>query len=146
MVDGAWTQSFSLIPHYYNTNIELTYPEDQFCAIISVMTKIYKIIFQVPVSHADAVRQAICDAGAGKIGNYDNCTFSTKGVGRYRPLEGSNPTIGQIGQLEQVEEEQVDTIVAKEHLSAVLAALKVAHPYETPAVDVFALEDVGFNL
>lgn len=108
------------------------------------MEKVFKLIVGVPVEHADAVRKAIGDAGAGKIGNYDYCSFSVQGIGRFRPLEGSNPSMGEIGQITEVEEAQITTVCEESLLTGVLEALKKAHPYETPAVDVFPLDNRGF--
>ena len=105
------------------------------------MTKKYKLTFTVPVTNADAVRQAIGEAGAGKLGNYSFCTFSTRGIGRFKPEQGANPTIGEVGKLEETEEEKVECQVGSEVLDAVLAALKKAHPYEEVAYDVWVLED-----
>ena len=68
------------------------------------MTTRYKIVVFVPISHADQVREAMGNAGAGNIGNYSHCFFSSKGHGSFVPLKGSNPTIGEIGKSEKVEE------------------------------------------
>src|SRR6188768_506653 len=64
--------------------------------------KLYKIVVYVPETHADKLRKAMGNAGAGKIGKYSHCTFTIKGTGRFKPLEGANPTIGEIGNLEEV--------------------------------------------
>lgn len=105
-----------------------------------------KIVVFVPVAHADGMRAALAEAGAGHIGNYDFCSFSVKGVGRFRPLDGSKPFIGEaladgesIGKVEEVEEERIETICLAVKLEAVLAAVKKAHPYEEPVVDVYPL-------
>ena len=102
--------------------------------------KKYKIVVFVPESHAEKVREAMANAGAGKIGNYSYCTFTSKGVGRFKPLLGAKPTIGEVGRLEAVEEERIETVCAEENLNAVLSAIKDAHPYEEPAIDVYLLE------
>ncbi len=104
--------------------------------------KQYKIVIFVPVTHAEIIREAIGNAGAGVIGNYTHCTFSTIGQGRFRPVNGANPTIGEIGKFETVEEERIETICSEEKLKDVLQAIKVAHPYEEPATDVYFLETV----
>lgn len=108
--------------------------------------KFVKIVVFVPVSHADKVRAALAEVGAGHIGNYDFCSFSVNGVGRFRPLKGSKPFIGEavadgelIGKVEEVEEERIETICPAEKLEEVLAAVKKVHPYEEPAVDVYPL-------
>lgn len=106
------------------------------------MAKRYKLVMYVPLSHADILREEIGKAGAGKIGNYTHCTFSIKGTGRFKPEEGSNPTIGQMGKLEEVEEERIETVCEAEKLGDVLAAIKAVHPYEEPATDVYPIEVV----
>jgi len=98
-----------------------------------------KIVVFVPVSHADALRTAMAEAGSGHIGNYDFCSFSVKGKGRFRPLEGTSPFIGEQGELEVVEEERLETICPVSKLRNVLEAIKEAHPYEEPAIDVYPL-------
>ncbi len=103
------------------------------------MTKKYKLVVYVPLTHADAVRGAIGDAGAGVIGNYTHCSFSVRGVGRFKPEEGATPFIGEVGKLENVEEERIEVTVSEEALERVIAAMKSAHPYEEVAYDVYAL-------
>lgn len=98
-----------------------------------------KIAVFTPLSHCDAVRKALAEAGAGHIGNYDSCSFSTKGVGRFRGLEGTKPFIGEAGKTENVEEERIEVICPFEKLETVLAAVKKVHPYEEPAIDVYPL-------
>ncbi len=101
-----------------------------------------KIVVYVPETHADLVRTAMGDAGAGQLGNYSHCTFSLKGLGRYRPEAGANPFIGEVGKLEVVPEERIETVCAREKLAGVLAAMREVHPYEEVAYDVCALEAV----
>jgi hypothetical protein len=95
-----------------------------------------KIKVTVPASSADKVRQALGDAGAGKLGNYDFCSFSYSVKGRFRPLEGAHPTIGIVGKLEEVEEELIECICHKDILESVIKKVKEAHPYEEPAIDI----------
>ena len=101
--------------------------------------KLVKLVIFVPSEHAGALRKAIAEAGAGHIGNYDSCSFSSPGVGRFRPLEGSDPFIGSKGVVEEVREEKVETICTESKLKEVLVAVKAAHPYEEPAIDIFPL-------
>ncbi|MEK7529236.1 MAG: hypothetical protein AAB592_05710 [Patescibacteria group bacterium] len=98
-----------------------------------------KVVVYVPLSHADAIREALARSGAGHIGNYDNCSFSTKGTGRFRGLEGSKPFVGSSGKLEEVEEERIETICPREKLDSVLAEIKKIHPYDEPAVDIYPM-------
>jgi len=106
------------------------------------MEKVYKLVIYAPLSHAEKVREALGDAGAGKIGNYSHCTFSVEGVGRFLPLPGAHPHIGEVGKLEEVREERIETICAGGLLKAVLEAVRKAHPYEEPAIDVYPIEVV----
>lgn len=106
------------------------------------MEKRYKIVVYVPEDHADKLREAIGNAGAGKIGNYSHCTFTLKGTGRFKPEEGANPTIGSIGKLEEVSEDRIETICSGDKLQDVLNAIREAHPYEEPATDVYPIEVV----
>lgn len=103
------------------------------------MESLVKIVVYVPVSHADAIRKTLAKAGAGHIGNYDYCSFSVKGIGRFRGLEGTNPFIGTQGKIEAVEEERIETVCYKKDIKKILTAVKKVHPYEEPAIDVFAL-------
>lgn len=94
----------------------------------------------VPESHADKLREAIGNAGAGVIGNYTHCTFTIKGTGRFKPGEGANPAIGEVGKLEEVSEDRIETVCTGDKLKAVLQAIKDVHPYEEPATDVYPIE------
>ncbi len=101
--------------------------------------ELVKIVVYVPVAEADKVRDALAEVGAGKMGNYEACSFSTKGVGRFRPLEGAKPFVGEVGKLESVEEERIETICEKGKLEEILAAVRAVHPYEEPAIDIYPL-------
>jgi len=102
-----------------------------------------KLTVYVPVADADRVRAALADAGAGRIGDYDQASFSTPGEGRFRPLEGAAPTIGSVGRPEVVEEVRVEVVLPRGHRAPVVAAMLAAHPYEEPAFDVVELTDPG---
>lgn len=93
----------------------------------------YHLVFYVPETHAELVKKALFEAGAGKLGAYDQCSFETKGIGQFRPLEGSSPFVGKRGEVETVIELKVEMICKKDCLSDVVRALKNTHPYETPA-------------
>lgn len=103
------------------------------------MELVVKIVVYVPTAHADKIRRALASAGAGHIGNYNFCSFSVKGVGRFRALKGAKPFLGRVGKIERVSEERIETICPRAKLKKVLAAVKEAHPYEEPAIDVYAL-------
>ena len=98
-----------------------------------------KVVVFVPAEVAEKVRNAMAEKGAGRIGNYDMATFSSVGEGRFRPLEGARPVIGQVGQLEVVDEVRIETTVRRSLRDAVITAMKNAHPYEVPAFDVIEL-------
>lgn len=101
-----------------------------------------KLVVFVPESHTDIVREAMGIAGAGKIGNYDFCTFSTKGAGRFKPNDKANPHIGESGKLEEVVEERIETVCPREILADVVKAIKSVHPYEEIAYDIYPLENI----
>jgi len=105
-------------------------------------TEFVKLVVFVPTSHSDLVRQALGEAGAGKIGNYDFCSFSSIGVGRFRGNEKSNPVIGQSEKYEMVEEERIEVVVPRAILKVVIASMKRVHPYEEVAFDVYPLENI----
>ena len=101
-----------------------------------------KLVTFVPHEHADAVRAAITGAGAGSIGDYDSCTFTSSGEGRFRPLDGADPAIGRVGDLEVVAEARVEAVLPRARRRQVVEAMRAAHPYEEPAFDVLELADL----
>ena len=101
----------------------------------------YKLVVFVPAESAKKVADAVFAAGAGHIGNYSNCGFSTQGQGTFLPLEGAHPTIGKRGTLEKVSELRFETIVPADRLAKVITAMLNAHPYEVPAYDIFKLAE-----
>ncbi|MFC1625666.1 P-II family nitrogen regulator [Patescibacteria group bacterium] len=98
-----------------------------------------KIVVFTPKSHTDAVRQAIGDAGAGKIGNYNYCSYSVDGVGRYKPMKGAKPFIGEVDKLEKVNEERIECVCEKNRAKEVISAIRKVHPYEEVAFDIYPL-------
>lgn len=96
----------------------------------------------MPETHTDIVREAMGKAGAGVIGNYSFCSFSTKGIGRFKPEPGADPHIGQVGKFEEVAEERIETVCSREKLHAVIQAIKEVHPYDEVALDIYPLEDL----
>eukprot|EP01055_Gregarina_sp_Pseudo9_P002350 Gregarina_sp_Pseudo_9__2349@NODE_265_length_3358_cov_208_164206_g248_i0_p5_GENE_NODE_265_length_3358_cov_208_164206_g248_i0NODE_265_length_3358_cov_208_164206_g248_i0_p5_ORF_typecomplete_len118_score22_60PII/PF00543_22/0_00074CutA1/PF03091_15/1_6e03CutA1/PF03091_15/0_012_NODE_265_length_3358_cov_208_164206_g248_i017002053 len=99
----------------------------------------FKLIFFVPSTHTEAVKEAVFATEAGKYGNYECCSFQVRGQGQFRPLQGANPHIGKVMQLEKVEEDMVEVLVSADKCDAAIAALKRAHPYETPAWQLIQL-------
>ncbi|MCK4704889.1 MAG: NGG1p interacting factor NIF3 [Gammaproteobacteria bacterium] len=102
----------------------------------------YKLCFYVPEIATALVKKALFEAGAGKIGDYDSCCWQTLGNGQFRPLDNSNPYIGQKGKIETVTEYKVEMVCDDQYIKAAIAALKKAHPYEEPAFDVCKLENI----
>lgn len=94
----------------------------------------YHLIVYVPLSHADAIRTALAENGAGAIGNYDSCSFSARGTGRFRPLKGAHPAIGTVGKIEEAHEERIEVVVQEDRLKKVIEAVCTVHPYEEPAI------------
>ncbi|QCJ43494.1 Nif3-like dinuclear metal center hexameric protein [Bacillus sp. S3] len=106
-------------------------------------TVLKKIVVFVPSSHAESVRQALGDAGAGFIGNYSHCSFSANGTGRFLPGDNTTPYLGQAGTLEEVDEVRIETIIPEQQLKKAITAMIKAHPYEEVAYDVYPLENQG---
>lgn len=98
-----------------------------------------KIVVFVPKTHTDVVRQAMGNAGAGKIGNYSHCSYSVNGVGRYKPMEGAKPFIGEVGKFEEVEEERIECVCDRDKAKEVISAMRKTHPYEEVAFDIYPL-------
>ncbi len=101
--------------------------------------KSVKIVVFVPLTHTDKVREVIGNAGGGIIGNYDFCSFSSKGVGRFKPNDKARPHIGKTNKLESVEEERIEFVCPRSKAKSIIAALKKVHPYEEVALDVYLL-------
>lgn len=93
----------------------------------------------VPVADAEKVRQAIGEAGGGKVGNYTFCSFSVRGTGRFLPVDGAHPAVGEVGKLEAVEEERIESTCTDELVADVVAAIRRVHPYEEPVIDVYSI-------
>lgn len=106
-------------------------------------TKLKKLVVFTPISHAEEIRKVLGGIGAGFIGNYSHCSFSTDGTGRFLPGENTNPHIGQQGQLEVVDEVRIETIVPEHLLKRAITAMIKAHPYEEVAYDVYPVENKG---
>lgn len=98
-----------------------------------------KLVVFVPEPDADRLLDALTAAGAGSIGDYDRCAWTTSGVGTFRPGASANPTIGTHGEIEQVKEARLETVLPRSARRDVLDALRSAHPYEEPAYDVYEL-------
>lgn len=100
-----------------------------------------KIIVTVPQKNVNEVRNAICESGAGIIGNYSYCSMSTKCIGTFKPNYKANPYIGENNKLEFVEEEKLEVICDINNVKKVISKLREVHPYEEPAIDIVPLLD-----
>ncbi|MFZ3301399.1 MAG: hypothetical protein WA152_01645 [Microgenomates group bacterium] len=98
-----------------------------------------KIVVFVPKTHTDIIRQAMGDAGAGRIGNYSHCSYSSDGVGRYKPTDRAKPFIGEVGKFEEVIEERIECVCDKDKAKEVISAMRKVHPYEEVAFDIYPL-------
>ena len=99
----------------------------------------YKLVWFVPEDALDTTRDAVFAAGAGRIGEYERCSWYTPGTGTFLGREGSDPTIGEAGLEERVAELRVETVVPGDRAEAAVAALLEAHPYEEVAYDLYVL-------
>lgn len=100
----------------------------------------YHLIVYVPLTHAAQIREALARGGAGKLGHYDSCSFSSRGIGRFRPLKGANPFIGKEGAIAEVEEERIEAVIPDDvELKEVVKAIRAAHPYEEPAIHILPM-------
>jgi hypothetical protein len=98
-----------------------------------------KLVVFVPGTALDAVRDALFAAGAGRIGDYERCSWYAEGTGTFRALPGASPTVGEVGEEERVSELRLETVFPEERQDEIVAALHRAHPYEEPAFDVYVL-------
>ncbi|MFI4871945.1 MAG: Nif3-like dinuclear metal center hexameric protein [Phycisphaerales bacterium JB061] len=99
-----------------------------------------KVATYLPARDVEKVRNAMASSGAGKIGAYDLCSFSAKGIGTFRGDDSTNPAVGNAGELTSAEEIKLEMICPESAVSLVVEALRTFHPYEEPAIDVYALE------
>ena len=98
-----------------------------------------KLVVFVPREALDAVREALFSAGAGRIGDYEHCSWYTEGTGTFLGGEGTSPNVGRAGREERVAELRLETVFPADRQDDVLAALRGAHPYEEPAFDVYEI-------
>ena len=93
----------------------------------------YLLTVYIPKAHLEAVKTALFAAGAGRLGEYESCAWQTLGQGQFKPLPGSDPSLGEIGQIHRVAEYRVEMVCQRSLMGNVIAALRAAHPYEVPA-------------
>jgi hypothetical protein len=106
------------------------------------MKQFVKIYVFIPKTDADKVRLALGEAGIGKMGNYDHCAFVSEGKGYFRPLDGANPVVGNIGKIEEAEEVKLEFVCLESEIGKVIEVIKKHHPYEEVALDVLPLLDL----
>lgn len=108
------------------------------------------LVTYVPLANADTVRKAMFKAGAGGIGNYDNCSFNINGTGTFRAGENASPYIGEIGETHFENEVRISVIFQKHLTNEILSALKAAHPYEEVAYELFSVlndnQEIGMGM
>jgi len=102
----------------------------------------HKLVAYIPVDATEAVAEAVFAAGGGGVGNYSGCAFRVEGQGLFTPGEGSRPVVGKVGLSERTREDRWETVVPRHRLGEVVRAFVAAHPYEEPAFDLYAVEDV----
>ena len=100
-----------------------------------------KLVVFVPAEALDAVRDAVFAAGAGRIGDYERCSWYAAGTGTFLGGEGTSPVVGERGQEERVPELRLETVYPLEREAEVVRALRESHPYEEPAFDLYPLAD-----
>lgn len=103
--------------------------------------ELVKIAVFVPESHEEGVREALGNAGAGSIGDYEFCSYTLSGTGRFRPTSDADPFIGEAGKMEKTEESKIEVVIRKTEKDRAIKAMIAAHPYEEVAYDVFTLEN-----
>jgi dinuclear metal center YbgI/SA1388 family protein len=107
------------------------------------LAELDKLVVFVPTDHAETLLDALAAVGAGEIGDYSRCAWTSTGTGTFTPGPGSNPSVGRVGEQETVDETRVEMVLQRQRRSAVLRAMRAAHPYEEPAFDILELVDEG---
>jgi hypothetical protein len=126
-VTFAGLLSIILLYHLFNT------------ANLHTVKELVKLVVFVPEKSADEVRHALGEAGAGKIGEYSFCSYSIKGVGRFKPSDKADPHIGTAGELEEVDEERIEVACEKSQVSDIIEVIKKVHPYEEVVMDIYPM-------
>ncbi len=103
----------------------------------------YQLVFYVPETHKEEVKDALFNAGAGRYEDYDCCSFESAGTGQFRPLDKANPFIGESGKLEKVKEYKVEMVVPDDQIKKVTEELIRSHPYEEPAYSIWKILTVN---
>jgi hypothetical protein len=106
----------------------------------------FKLCFFIPETHAEQVKNALFNKGAGRIGQYDHCSWQVLGEGQFRPLKGSQPFLGKENQVEKVVEYKVEMVCEDDVIEEVVKELRKTHPYEEPAYEVYQLYSLDFRI
>jgi dinuclear metal center YbgI/SA1388 family protein len=143
----AIQNGLSVLSHHTSLDLADYSLNDHLCALLggkveeTLVTEghadMVKFVVFVPVTHSQAVRETMAAAGAGNIGNYSDVSFSAEGTGRFKPCEGAQPFIGKQGELEEVHEHRIETIIEKSKVKNLIKEVVKAHPYEEVAYDVY---------
>lgn len=115
-------------------------------ALLPKKNVLKKLVTYVPVEHSEGLREALFNAGAGKIGNYSNCSFNTTGLGTFKAESGSTPYVGTVGDLHKESEEKVEVVCSTGHLPQVISALLQYHPYEEVAYEIYDLNNTHHSI
>ncbi len=107
--------------------------------MIVIMVRMYKVIVFAPKSDVDRLITAMGDAGAGKIGKYSHCAHVTKGMGHWKPLPGSNPTVGKVDEMCTEEQYRIETVCTRNAAHDIIAAIRTNHSYETPEINLIKM-------
>ena len=100
-----------------------------------------KIEVTIPPKNLEEIRNAICNEGAGIIGNYTHCSMTLKCIGTFKPNSDANPYIGENNKLEIVEEEKLEVVCDRDKVKKVIKKIREIHPYEEPAINIISLLD-----
>lgn len=100
-----------------------------------------KLAVYVPRASVEGVRRALFDAGAGAIGNYDECSYNTAGYGTFKPLSRADPAIGEVGTQERVEETKIEVVFPSNIERKIVVAMLASHPYEEVAYNIITLDN-----
>lgn len=103
------------------------------------MKKLVKLVVFVSGGNADEVRQALGEAGAGRIGEYSFCSYSIKGVGKFMPSDKASPHIGTAGRFEAVDEKRIEVACEKDQTQEIIEVIKQVHPYEEVVIDIYPM-------
>lgn len=151
LVGTALRDGISLVALHTNLDSAVGGLNDTLCEALGLVNvkslvdsgreRFYKLAVFVPETHADKVRQALFDGGAGHVGNYDQCSFNAPGTGTFRGGAGTNPFLGKPGELERAQEQKIEVILRREMAGRVIGAMLGAHPYEEVAYDLVPLHN-----